>query len=106
MKTNRNTMIFFKEEIGERLNFFACMFCDTLIGSKCTLDKLSVYYTDGGRIEVTLNKGKELKYVKFDSNNEIIEEIPTKSIGFISEKITGYLYWNKCEVDRVEMLYF
>lgn len=106
MKTNGNTMIFFKEEIGERLNFWGCMFCDTLLGSTSTHNKFTVYYTDGGRIEVTFNKGKELKYVKFDSNNERTDACTTKSIGFISEKLTGYTYWNKCEVDRIEMLYF
>lgn len=106
MKTNGNTMIFFKEEIGERLNFFGCMFCDTLLGSKSNLDKLTIYYTDGGRIEVTYYKGKELDWQKFNPSNEIADSGRTSSIGFINEKICGYTYWNKCGVDRIEMLFF
>jgi hypothetical protein len=106
MELKKDTMVISSNEIGERLNHFASMFMNTLLGSKSTYDKLTIYYTDGGRIEVTYYKGKELDWQKFNPSNEIADSGRTSSIGFIDDKLTGYTYWNKCGVDRIEMLYW
>ena len=106
MKLDNRTLVISSNEIGERLNYFTSTFMDTLLGSKNPHNKLTVYYTDGGRIEVTFNKGKELEFVTYNPNGERVDGNPTSNMGFVNEKIGGYMYWNKCQLDRLEMIHW
>lgn len=106
MKLQKDTLVITNEEIGERLNYFVSLFCSTMLGSKSTHDKLTIYYADGGKIEVTYYKGKELDFTITNGSNERIEGSRTKSTGWINEKANGYCYWQKCSVDRIEFIYW
>lgn len=106
MKLNKHTMQITNDEIGENLNHFVSLFCNTLLGSKSTTDKLVIYYTDFGRIEVTYFKGKHFEYVQYDSNGNRSDSCNAATVGWIIDKVCGYCYWQKCSVDRIDFIFW